>query len=529
MDSVKSGQVRLAHVKIRNRKERKLIMAVFLRMFMFFMAFSFVPSLNKYMIKSMIAKELYKTRIETGQVTPVDPQPTPSEKQRTIKISQEINNKNRPEVIRVTIEDKGPNQDLGESASIRDTYEIDYMASGVVGLVGVPVRVAFDSEAKPRLTFTYDVNELRGIPERNLIILHEDPEGGSYVQVGQETIEYNAHTVSVDIPETGTYLLADCYQWYTVWGVDMSEYAYDVDPSEVISNWERECDTGSIMELVDRQWAMANAPVFHVSTPEQLASVVYYNNAIERYDLGSDGLYLYLEEDIDLAGYDWVPMGWLGPQSNAFNGTVDGQGHKISNMSIKTPYNNHCAFIGYSTGVEVRNITFENAYVEGGYYAGIVGGEIYMSKEWENVRVSGVIADASGEVGSIIGREAYLHFKNCEADVISKKSGSSETRLEYFSHRQEVIANTPATEDFQLIKNTDGSVTRTESDKDFMNLCWHLEADGVQLLQRGADDELTYDPNGIFYTYKQEGRQCLMWLEAYTGETYTRVSNILEY
>ena len=125
---------------------------------------------------------------------------------------------------------------------------------------------------------------------------------------------------------------------------------------------------------------MANAPVFHVSTPEQLASVVYYNNAIERYDLGSDGLYLYLEEDIDLAGYDWVPMGWLGPQSNAFNGIVDGQGHKISNMSIKTPYNNHCAFIAYSTGVEVRNITFENAYIEGGYYAGIVGGEIYMSK-----------------------------------------------------------------------------------------------------------------------------------------------------
>jgi len=92
MGSVKSGQVRLAHVKIRNRKERKLIMAVFLRMFMFFMAFSFVPSFNKYMIKSMIARELYKTRIETGQVTPVDPQPTPSEKQRTIKISQEINN-----------------------------------------------------------------------------------------------------------------------------------------------------------------------------------------------------------------------------------------------------------------------------------------------------------------------------------------------------------------------------------------------------------------------------------------------------
>ena len=100
--------------------------------------------------------------------------------------------------------------------------------------------------------------------------------------------------------------------------------------------------------------------------------------------------------------------------------------------------------------------------------------------------------------------------------------------LEYFSHRLEVIADTPVTEDFTLAYDENGCVTRTTSDKEFRNLCWHLEADGVQILQRGADGETVFNAKGFFENYP-EAKERKIWLEAYTGETYTRVSNVLEY
>ena len=494
-------------------------MILFIRFLIFMMMFT-VPQFNRYMIKSREARERYEERQRTEEERIKTAAPNP-------RITAEINNDKRPEVWQVTLTDEGIKNDLG-TARIRDVYETDYMSSGVVGLVGVPISVTYENDqAQPRLTFSYREEELRGIPERNLIILHE-MQDTSYGQVGAEAIDEAENTISVKISEPGTYLVADRYQWYSCWGVDVSDYAYEVDVTMFRSDWERECNTGSIMELADKKWAMENAPEFHVSTPEQLASVVYYNNAIANYATESPSMFVYLENDIDLANYEWVPMGWSGAPNNRFDGVFDGQGHVIRNLRIQEPDRSHVAFIGYSTGVTVKNVTFENAFVSGGSYTGIVGGEIYVSKEWENVHVDGVIADARGEVGSIIGREAALHFKDCSANVTYQKSSGETYPLEYFSHRLEVIANTPAMEDFTLAYDENGCVTRTTLDANYKNLCWHLEADGVQILQRGAENETVFNAAGFFENYPG-AKDRKIWLEAYTGETYTRVSNVLEY
>lgn len=45
------------------------------------------------------------------------------------------------------------------------------------------------------------------------------------------------------------------------------------------SEWERTHNTGSILELADLSRAIENAPIFNVSTPEELASMVYYFNS----------------------------------------------------------------------------------------------------------------------------------------------------------------------------------------------------------------------------------------------------------
>ena len=202
------------------------------------------------------------------------------------------------------------------------------------------------------------------------------------------------------------------YEEYSYANSEDSAYE-DYDPTK--TDWENYGDTGSIMEIADTDWALENAPVFHVETKEQLAGVVYYVNAVKGYN---DSVELYLEADIDLDGLEWVPMGgWYRPdrylEHTTFVGLIDGQNHIIKNMHIDTKYGGHCGFVGYSYSLQMKNITFEKAYVSGGTYVGIAGGEIYGSEDWINVNVSGMVGTPGPETGSIVGREAGINFRDC--------------------------------------------------------------------------------------------------------------------
>ena len=428
--------------------------------------------------------------------------------------SQEINDELKPEVTKAEFSTKCSG-DIRRKVSIEDLYNINVLHSGVVGLVGAPLEIGFDEDIKnARLTFYCNKDELRGIPEKNLIVLHYDESECFYNQVDTAIIDLENCTVSAAINEPGVYLLADAYQWYGCWGLDVSEYAYDASAYDYISDWERECDTGCIMEIANIDWTMENAPSFHVSTPEQLAGAVYYVNAIaEDYDYTE----IYLENDIDLAGYEWVPMGW---DKNAFSGIFDGQGHTISNLTINTPKGRRTAFIGYGLQAEVCGLNVVNAEITGSSYVGILGGEVYNSNDWHDLNVSGKITASGGEYGAIIGREAYMSFPNCSTDVTVNGEP-----FEHFSSRLKTVAETEVVEAFTLTLNDDMTVTRDEVDG-YRSLGWHIMRDGTTLLERNAENELTLN------THKWVGTEpgtYTVYLEAFINGTYIRVSNIIEY
>jgi len=233
---------------------------------------------------------------------------------------------------------------------------------------------------------------------------------------------------------------------------------------------------------------------------------------------------LYLEADIDLDGLEWVPMGgWYRPdrylEHTTFVGLIDGQNHIIKNMHIDTKYGGHCGFVGYSYSLQMKNITFEKAYVSGGTYVGIAGGEIYGSEDWINVNVSGMVGTPGPETGSIVGREAGINFRDCDATVVYKKKNGRFGSIRYFSHRYQLIAETPVVEAFTLTYEN-GVITRDEVEG-YDNLGWHIERDGSLLLDRAAGGELQLPAE---YTYPDTS----IWLEAYINGTYIRVSNIIE-
>lgn len=124
-----------------------------------------------------------------------------------------------------------------------------------------------------------------------------------------------------------------------------------------------------------------------------------------------------LANDITLTK-DWTPVGVSVAKS--FQGTFDGDGHKIIGMSVAGAYQEYgYGFFKILISATVKNLTFENADIVGAYsnVVGTVAGYSYGSSTFENVHVTNSNVYAFGKVGGIVGMAedggATTTFKNC--------------------------------------------------------------------------------------------------------------------
>lgn len=114
----------------------------------------------------------------------------------------------------------------------------------------------------------------------------------------------------------------------------------------------------------------------YIATADELITFANSVNAYNRYA----GKTVYLTADIDLAGTDFNGIGGMSTASfpgYAFNGTFDGQGHTIKNMTVANSIGNNSAVGFFGTlgnNAIVKNVNFENANVSGTHYAGVVAG-----------------------------------------------------------------------------------------------------------------------------------------------------------
>lgn len=74
-----------------------------------------------------------------------------------------------------------------------------------------------------------------------------------------------------------------------------------------------------------------------------------------------------LTADINLKDYFWTPIA-------GFNGTFDGQGHKISGVMINSTADNQGLFGVFGKSAKVRNLVIANSYISGGNNTGAVVG-----------------------------------------------------------------------------------------------------------------------------------------------------------
>ena len=146
--------------------------------------------------------------------------------------------------------------------------------------------------------------------------------------------------------------------------------------------------------------------------------------------------YVFTDEDITVtngvaSGSNWIPVcSQIFVYEDTFTGWVEGQNKTISGLRIKA--SNYAGFIGYMfDGVFVKNLTFNDAYVNGASIVGVVAGLAQDDTLIENVHVANSTVSASAQAGAIVGKnysrvggaqgqgyaEGPAIVRNCSNDV----------------------------------------------------------------------------------------------------------------
>ena len=115
-----------------------------------------------------------------------------------------------------------------------------------------------------------------------------------------------------------------------------------------------------------------------------------------------------LSGNIDLGGSDWTPVG---TESAPYTGTVDGNGYKITNLTISGT-DNAALFAYTGENVTIKNITLENVNINSNKYAAGVVCNAGNNLKIENVQVSGTI-QASSYASGIVFEASNIEIKNC--------------------------------------------------------------------------------------------------------------------
>ena len=168
--------------------------------------------------------------------------------------------------------------------------------------------------------------------------------------------------------------------------------------------------------------------VITVASAEELALFKY---EITDAKVNYSGYTLNITADIDLGSGFWRPIAKISGM------TINGNGHTISNLLVRSNTNSNnggygFGFISNATGVvTIRDLTFDNANVVKGKgyensYTGNVGGVVlayaYGTTEFDNVQVINSFIAGYGKIGMLLGMGADPGVKVTFKDCVSKNN-----------------------------------------------------------------------------------------------------------
>ncbi|MDL2222143.1 InlB B-repeat-containing protein, partial [Parabacteroides sp. OttesenSCG-928-N08] len=178
-------------------------------------------------------------------------------------------------------------------------------------------------------------------------------------------------------------------------------------------------------DVADTKWYDANQTKFYLSSAEELAGVaVLVNNRTTTFA----GCTIYLMEDINLKGKQWVPIGNV-ESYNSFQGSLFGQGHTIQGLTIDGYYSMqshvYIGLIGYGSGyVTIKDLTLSEVTI-GEVIADFNSTGAFIGEFWGNSLtltschtasgsvIVGEVADCSIAGGLVAIASGDIHISNC--------------------------------------------------------------------------------------------------------------------
>ena len=112
--------------------------------------------------------------------------------------------------------------------------------------------------------------------------------------------------------------------------------------------------------------------------------------------LNQSGVYFKLMADIDLTEFleeENPDQGWqpVGTSSAPFKGILDGNGKTISGLWINRSNTSYVGLFGYCNGATIKNLTINDAEINGETYVGVISGYDYNYNEVSNCILSGKV------------------------------------------------------------------------------------------------------------------------------------------
>lgn len=409
------------------------------------------------------------------------------------KFSDELH----PEITAISVSLKCKNNIWLDDAIKIDEYT--QPVDQIPGICGQSYKVICNTTLKDaKITFTYNQSQLPYAYEKDLVIVRMDEKTGKKT-VLTTTRNKKANKVAAKITKGGIYFLVDSYVYKG--GIrDITKR----NPKS--TEWARLNDTGDILSLVDLKYIKKSQGNFSVSTVSQLASVVYYVNTTPDAEV-----WVFINNDLDLSGYKWAPMGWEGPNGlkYGFKGLINGWDHKISNLNIDLKDEN-VGLIGLADIVGVYNLKITNANISGSYNVGIITGSSRLGS-YDNCYVDGVVNGYWA--GSMIGNDSISEFRDCTADAtVNGKKYSYLTSNEKYPCKIKVKEKLKITMD-------DNFVVKRPKATGYDNLYWSIYVNGLPVKDIDAMDK-----DRIKYIMNEPGHYRIFLCTFKDGQ-YVRVSN----
>ncbi len=188
-------------------------------------------------------------------------------------------------------------------------------------------------------------------------------------------------------------------------GTTLSMPVLAVDAANVDADDDGLIEISSLAELTQIRFDLSGASFNGNSSGCPAEGCVGYELTADLdFDTNGDGV-LDANDDYWNDGAGWLPIADADDAEAAFSGTLEGNGHRISNLMINRPDSDDVGLLARANGARIQHLVLDGdaAAVTGGNQVGVLIGNDNGS-DIDNVTVfSDVASDASSSVGGLVG------------------------------------------------------------------------------------------------------------------------------